>query len=95
MKKTQRSEAPLVNEKWWREHVIYSSIEHQKIEITCASFIQKQQNTAHGNVVVVTGLMETFLRYSELIQTLYENGFNVFTYDHQSQGLSGRCKYLS
>ena len=45
---------------------------------------------ARANVIVVTGWSETFLKYSELIKMLYEHGFNVYTYDHQSQGLSGR-----
>jgi alpha-beta hydrolase superfamily lysophospholipase len=54
----------------------------------CASFKQKN---AKANLVFVTGLMESFIKYSETIQYYYDKGFNVFTYDHQSQGLSGRC----
>jgi hypothetical protein len=44
-----------------------------------------------ANIVFITGLTESFIKYSEIIQYLFEQGFNVFTYDHQSQGLSGRC----
>jgi lysophospholipase len=81
---------PLTNTKWWTDHVQHSKFRRQGIDIICASFIQPK--TAKANLVLVTGLMESFLKYSEVIQLLYENGFNVFTYDHQSQGLSGRCK---
>ena len=30
------------------------------------------------------------MKYPELIKKLFESGFSVYTYDHQSQGLSGR-----
>lgn len=80
--------APLINTKWWTDHVHYSKFRRQGIDIICASFIQPKSSKA--NVIFVTGLTESFIKYSEIIQLLYENGFNVFTYDHQSQGLSGR-----
>ena len=83
------SVSPITNFEWWNAHVSYSKFRRQGIDIVCASFKQKN---AKANVVFVTGLMESFIKYSETIQYLYEHGFNVFTYDHQSQGLSGRCK---
>jgi hypothetical protein len=45
---------------------------------------------ARANVVITTGWSETFLQYASFIRTLYDEGYNVYTYDHQSQGLSGR-----
>jgi alpha-beta hydrolase superfamily lysophospholipase len=80
---------PIINSQWWTAHVSYSKFRRQGIDIVCASFKQKN---AKANVVFVTGLMESFVKYSETIQYFYERGFNVLTYDHQSQGLSGRCK---
>lgn len=41
-------------------------------------------------MTVLTGWSECFLKYADVIKTIYEQGFNVHTYDHQSQGLSGR-----
>lgn len=82
---------PITNFEWWNAHVAYSKFRRQGIDIVCASF--KHQQIAKANIVFVTGLMESFLKYSETIQYFYEKGFNVFTYDHQSQGLSGRCKF--
>lgn len=43
-----------------------------------------------ANVIIVNGWADTFLRYADISKSLYECGFNVHLYDHQSQGLSGR-----
>lgn len=84
--------SPLVNTEWWNSHVQCSKFRRQGIDIICASFIHPKPK---ANVIFLTGLAESFIKYSEVIQFLYERGFNVFTYDHQSQGLSGRCKSTS
>jgi alpha-beta hydrolase superfamily lysophospholipase len=83
---------PVTNFEWWTAHVSYSKFRRQGIDIVCASFKHKN---AKANLVFVTGLMESFIKYSETIQYFYERGFSVFTYDHQSQGLSGRCELLT
>jgi alpha-beta hydrolase superfamily lysophospholipase len=85
------SAGPVTNFEWWTAHVSYSKFRRQGIDIVCASFKHKN---AKANLVFVTGLMESFIKYSETIQYFYERGFSVFTYDHQSQGLSGRCEWL-
>lgn len=85
------SVSPIVNAEWWNSHVSYSKFRRQGIDIICASFKHKYPK---ANVVFVTGLSESFLKYSETIQFLYEKGFNILTYDHQSQGLSGRCMLM-
>ena len=87
--------SPIVNEEWWNKHVTYSRFRRQGIDIICASFQHSikqdtKQSTPIANVIFITGLTESFIKYSETIQYLFNRGFNVFTYDHQSQGLSGR-----
>lgn len=79
--------SPLTNTQWWNTNAKFSKFSRQGVDIICASFINPQ---AKANILLVTGLTESFLKYSELIQYYYERGFNVHTYDHQSQGLSGR-----
>ena len=74
-------------EEWWTAHVQYSKFRRQGIDIACASF---EHPKPRANVVVVTGLFESFLKYNELIRHLYDRGFSVYTYDHQCQGTSGR-----
>jgi len=78
---------PVVNRDWWKEHVRYWKFDRQGVEITCASF---DNPDAKASIVLTTGWSETFLKYASIIRTLYEEGYNVYTYDHQSQGLSGR-----
>eukprot|EP01035_Chromulina_nebulosa_P039363 gene39363-53219_t len=86
--------SPIVNEEWWNKHVVYTRFRRQGIDIICASFQHNRQDSKHAtptaNVIFITGLTESFIKYSETIQYLFNRGFNVFTYDHQSQGLSGR-----
>ena len=76
-------------EEWWRKHCVYSKFRRQGIDIVCASF-EQPSGKSKANVVVVTGLLESFLKYNELIKHLYDRGFSVYTYDHQCQGTSGR-----
>ena len=78
---------PVVHEEWWGKTVSYSKFNRQGVDIFTAAFVHPQPK---GNVVFVTGWSETFLKYPELIKALYDSGYSVFTYDHQSQGLSGR-----
>jgi lysophospholipase len=74
---------------WWSDHVEYYQFNRQGINIMCASFEHKAEEPK-ANVVVVTGWNQTFLHYADIIRRLFDSGFNVHTYDHQSQGFSGR-----
>ena len=75
---------------WFQKHVAFSAFQRQGIQIICASFKHADKKSVKGNVVVVTGWSESFMKYVDLIKMCYELGFDVYTYDHQSQGLSGR-----
>jgi len=74
---------------WWDTHVSYWKIKRygQGLSLVCASF---ENPKAKGNIILVTGWSECFLKYATLIRELYKEGFSVHTYDHQSQGLSDR-----
>ena len=78
---------PITQEGWWKEHVSYSKFNRQGVDITCASF---HSEDAKANVFLIIGWNQTFLLYADFIRALVHNGFNVFTYDHQGQGLSER-----
>ena len=41
-------------------------------------------------VVIMQGRAESVVKYAELIDELYRNGFSVFAFDHIGQGQSGR-----
>jgi alpha-beta hydrolase superfamily lysophospholipase len=86
---------PICNEEWWKSHVKYSKFNRQDIDIVYACFEHQSNISPKANIIFLTGLTESFVKYSEAIQFFYTKGFNVYTYDHQSQGLSGRCLYMS
>ncbi len=78
---------PVIESEWWSSHVKYSSFNRQGIDIFCAAF---RNPNAKAKIIFVTGWNETFLKYAELVKILYNSGYSVYAYDHQSQGLSGR-----
>ena len=78
---------PIEHENWWGEYVKYTKFNRQGLDIVCASF---EHHNPIGCILLVTGWNETFLKYSDLIRTLYLHKYSIYTYDHQSQGLSGR-----
>ena len=58
------------------------------VKIAYALF--KPTGTVNGNIILVPGLTESYLKYGEVIYDLLEAGFQVFTYDHRGMGLSDR-----
>jgi lysophospholipase len=79
--------APIEHENWWREYVKYTKFNRQGLDIVCAAF---EHRNPVGCIVLVTGWNESFLKYSDLIHNLFIHNYSIYTYDHQSQGLSGR-----
>ncbi len=41
-------------------------------------------------IIVVNGRTESYLKYQELARDLFNNGYNVYLYDHRGQGLAPR-----
>ncbi len=87
IREVRLAELPVLHSEWWSTNVRYTELRRQGIQIICASFIQANPR---ANVTILTGWSECFLKYADVIKLLFECGFNVHTYDHQSQGLSGR-----
>lgn len=85
MKPLDEKYTPLPNEigEWWDSHVVFSKFKRQGLDIVCASFEHSSKPLA--NIILVTGWSETFLKYAEVVKHLFDHGFNVHTYDHQSQ----------
>lgn len=53
----------------------------------------KLLNPAHQKaIIVVNGRTETYLKYHELALDLFNNGYNVYLYDHRGQGLAPRLQ---
>ena len=73
---------PVVESEWWDSHVEYSTFNRQGIDLVSANF---RHPSSKAIVIILTGWSETFLKYAEMIRNVYEHGFTVSTYDHQSQ----------
>jgi lysophospholipase len=81
---------PALAREWWEQHATLFKLKRQGLDLVCATFEQPPDVKALGNIFLLTGWSESFLKYGLVIKAIYERGFNIFTYDHQSQGLSGR-----
>ena len=83
-------QAPISNAIWWNKTCFRSVFERNLTALAVAEFIHARGNGSEpiANIVILTDVGESFLRYSDLIKSLYDSGFNIFTYDHQGQGLS-------
>lgn len=58
-----------------------------KKKLYWAALTSEHHNKA---VVVVNGRIECAIKYQELFYDLYQQGFDVYSYDHRGQGLSDR-----
>ena len=45
-----------------------------------------------ANVIIITGMVETALRYDDFANFLNKNGYNVYCFDHYGQGLNAGSK---
>ena len=57
------------------------------LEIQAATY---KNPRSKGDIIFVTGVMDSFARNLETIYDLYNLGYSVHTYDHRGQGLSPR-----
>ncbi|MES2615706.1 MAG: alpha/beta fold hydrolase [Bdellovibrionota bacterium] len=57
------------------------------IPISCCFF--RHPNPV-AKILLATGYNESYLKYAELIQNLYDMRVSVYCYDHRGQGYSGR-----
>ena len=59
----------------------------EDIPISCRFF---RHSNPVAKVLLATGYNESYLKYAEFIQNLYELNISVYCYDHRGQGFSGR-----
>ena len=57
------------------------------VVLSCAHMIQAKPSNA---LIIVNGRIESYLKYQDLANDFYQQGYSVYMYDHRGQGLSGR-----
>lgn len=57
------------------------------IPIQCVRFTSPEHTKA---LVIISGFLESYVKYQELIYDFFQAGYDVFMLDHRGQGFSGR-----
>lgn len=68
-----------------REEWQFSGVDD--IPIQCVRFTDPLHTKV---VVIISGFMESYIKYQELMYDFFQNGYDVFMLDHRGQGFSGR-----
>jgi hypothetical protein len=58
--------SPVTQTEWWNAHVEYAKFNRQGVDVLTARFVHP---TPRAAVVVLTGWSETFLKYSDFINS--------------------------
>lgn len=72
---------------WQRQAVQGQFNSHDGLQLPYAKLFNSQHQQA---IILVNGRTETYLKYQELARDLFNNGYNVYLYDHRGQGLGPR-----
>ncbi|PMH45447.1 lysophospholipase [Vibrio sp. 10N.286.49.B3] len=75
-----------INELWQRRHDGFITGVDKKKLYWC-KLTSEQHNKA---IVIVNGRVETSWKYQELFYDLFQQGFDIYSYDHRGQGRSDR-----
>ncbi|WP_319782715.1 alpha/beta fold hydrolase [Oceanisphaera sp. IT1-181] len=62
-------------------------LSHDDLSLPYAKLVNAQHQKT---IIVVNGRTESYLKYQELALDLFNNGYNVYLYDHRGQGLAPR-----
>ncbi|MDV2857728.1 alpha/beta fold hydrolase [Oceanimonas sp. CAM02] len=75
-------------QQYWQAHATESQFTgQQNISLPWAALTHPEHERT---LVIVNGRTESYLKYQELARDLFENGYNVYLYDHRGQGLAQR-----
>jgi lysophospholipase len=72
---------------FWQQRQEWQFIGVDDIPIQCVRFTADEHDKA---VVIVSGFLESYIKYQEVIYDFFNNGYDVFMFDHRGQGFSGR-----
>ena len=72
---------------FWQQRQEWQFKGKNNVPIQCVRFTSYEH---HKVIVIIAGLMESYIKYQELIYDLFCQGYDAYMYDHRGQGFSGR-----
>lgn len=72
---------------FWQDHVVEDFLSYKNWQI---SVMRAIPDNAKNAVLLVNGRIECYQKYQEVIHTLFNAGYAVFSFDHLGQGRSSR-----
>lgn len=78
-----------LNARWQAQSRQGQFLSYDGLSLPYAQLIKPSHQKA---IILVNGRTETFLKYQELALDLFNNGYNVYLYDHRGQGLAPRLR---
>lgn len=72
---------------FWQQREEWQFHGQNDIAIQCMRFTSPEHKKI---VVIVSGFLESYVKYQELAYDFFHNGYDVWMFDHRGQGFSGR-----
>lgn len=72
---------------FWQQREEWQFHGENDVLIHCIRFVSPEHKKV---VVIVSGLLESYVKYQELAYDFYQQGYDVWMFDHRGQGFSGR-----
>lgn len=76
-----------VLEPFWLQRQEWQFTGIDNIPVQCVRFTATEHTKV---VVIISGFLESYIKYQELIYDFFHQGYDVFMFDHRGQGFSGR-----
>ena len=72
---------------FWQQRETWQFPGQNDISLQCIRFTSPEHKKV---IVIVSGFLESYVKYQELAYDFYHHGYDVWMFDHRGQGFSGR-----
>ncbi|MBL4829057.1 MAG: alpha/beta fold hydrolase [Aliivibrio sp.] len=72
---------------FWQQREEEAFIGEEGVTLQWVKFTHPKHNKS---ITVINGRIESFWKYQELFYDFYQLGYDIYSYDHRGQGVSGR-----
>ena len=73
---------------FWQQHAQPGEL--VATDLVPIRYVALRNPASHNAILLVSGRMESYIKYQELAYELFQQGYSVYLYDHRGQGFSGR-----